>query len=159
LPRSPAHVDGRRGRFCRRAVPRRDEPDALRDARHDLRARPILRAADESDLASFDRQRQNEQMGKLYAQERVRTLGLDMKVSLVDFSLSGKKATRRRGREHERLEFATPYSVTLSPLPCWAHLSPEQQRARVTAISETSAGTPAASASALARGRGRRCGP
>jgi cell fate regulator YaaT (PSP1 superfamily) len=31
--------------------------------------------------------------GKLYAQERSRALGLDMKVSLVDFSLSGKKAT------------------------------------------------------------------
>jgi len=56
-------------------------------------ARPILRPADVSDLAAFDRQRQNEQSGKLYAQERVRALGLDMKVSLVDFSLNGKKAT------------------------------------------------------------------
>ena len=56
-------------------------------------ARPVLRPADESDLAAYDRQRQNEQMGKLYAQERSRALGLDMKVSLVDFSLSSKKAT------------------------------------------------------------------
>jgi cell fate regulator YaaT (PSP1 superfamily) len=56
-------------------------------------ARPVLRAADEADVAAFDRQRQSEQTGKLYAQERARTLGLDMKVSLVDFSLSGKKAT------------------------------------------------------------------
>jgi cell fate regulator YaaT (PSP1 superfamily) len=31
--------------------------------------------------------------GKLYAQERARALDLDMKVSLVDFSLSGKKAS------------------------------------------------------------------
>jgi len=56
-------------------------------------ARPILRPADASDLAAYDRQRQNETTGKLYAQERARALGLDMKVSLVDFSLSSKKAT------------------------------------------------------------------
>src|SRR6476619_8559071 len=54
---------------------------------------PILRPADEVDTAAFDRQRQSEMQGKLYAQERARALGLDMKVSLVDFSLSGKKAT------------------------------------------------------------------
>lgn len=56
-------------------------------------ARPIARAADGEDTAAFDRQRQNEMAGKLYAQERARALGLDMKVSLVDFSLSGKKAS------------------------------------------------------------------
>jgi hypothetical protein len=47
------------------------------------------------------------------------------------FDRTQEYAARRRGKEHERLEFATHYSVTLSPLPCWAHLSPEQQRARV----------------------------
>lgn len=56
-------------------------------------ARPILRPASTGDTADFDRQRQHEQQGKLFAQERVRTLGLDMKVSRVDFALSGKKAT------------------------------------------------------------------
>ena len=56
-------------------------------------ARPILRGADDADRESWDRQRQNEMSGKLYAQERARALGLDMKISLVDFSLSGKKAT------------------------------------------------------------------
>lgn len=56
-------------------------------------ARPVLRPADASDLAAYDRQLQNEMNGKLFAQERSRALGLDMKVSLVDFSLSGKKAT------------------------------------------------------------------
>jgi cell fate regulator YaaT (PSP1 superfamily) len=56
-------------------------------------ARPILRAATGEDLADFDRQRQSELQGKLYAQERVRALGLEMKISRVDFSLSGKKAT------------------------------------------------------------------
>src|SRR5688572_11055244 len=63
-------------------------------------ARPILRAADANDLSAYDRQAQNEMNGKLFAQERSRSLGLDMKISLVDmkiplvdFSLNGKKAT------------------------------------------------------------------
>jgi cell fate regulator YaaT (PSP1 superfamily) len=56
-------------------------------------ARSILRLAEEGDTAAHERQRQNEMTAKLFAQERSRTLGLDMKVSLVEFSLSGKKAT------------------------------------------------------------------
>jgi cell fate regulator YaaT (PSP1 superfamily) len=56
-------------------------------------ARPVLRAAGSEDLEAYDRQRQNQMAGKLYAQERSRALGLDMKVSLVEFALSGKKAT------------------------------------------------------------------
>jgi cell fate regulator YaaT (PSP1 superfamily) len=56
-------------------------------------ARPILRPADAGDLAAFDRQRQNESSARLFAQERARSLRLDMKISLVDFSLSGKRAT------------------------------------------------------------------
>ena len=56
-------------------------------------ARPILRPVDDADLASYDRQCQSEASGKLYAQERSRALGLEMKISMVDFSLSGKKAT------------------------------------------------------------------
>ena len=56
-------------------------------------ARPIVRGADDADREAWDRQRQNEMSGKLYAQERARALGLDMKISLVDFSLSGKDAT------------------------------------------------------------------
>ena len=55
-------------------------------------ARPILRAADSNDLSAYDRQCQNEMNGKLFAQERSRALGLEMKISLVDFSLNGKKA-------------------------------------------------------------------
>lgn len=55
-------------------------------------ARPILRAADANDLSAYDRQCQNEMNGKLFAQERSRALGLEMKISLVDFSLNGKKA-------------------------------------------------------------------
>jgi cell fate regulator YaaT (PSP1 superfamily) len=56
-------------------------------------ARPILRPADAIDQAAYDRQCQNEVNGKLFAQERARSLGLDMKISLVDFSLNSKKAT------------------------------------------------------------------
>ena len=56
-------------------------------------ARPILRPADATDVAAYDRQLQNEMNGKLFAQERSRALGLDMKVSMVDFSLNGKRAT------------------------------------------------------------------
>ena len=56
-------------------------------------ARPVMRAADATDTEAHGRQLQNEMAGKLYAQERARTLGLDMKVSLVDFSFTGKKAT------------------------------------------------------------------
>jgi cell fate regulator YaaT (PSP1 superfamily) len=56
-------------------------------------ARPVLRLADESDHAAHDRQLQSEMSAKLYAQERSRALELDMKVSLVEFALSGKKAT------------------------------------------------------------------
>src|SRR5437763_1104871 len=39
-------------------------------------ARPILRPADEADHAAYDRQREQQALGKLYAQERVRTLSL-----------------------------------------------------------------------------------
>lgn len=56
-------------------------------------ARPILRGAEEADRSAYDKQLQLEMSGKLFAQERVRTLSLDMKISLVEFSLSGKKAT------------------------------------------------------------------
>lgn len=56
-------------------------------------ARSILRPADAADWAAFDRQRQSEMTAKVFAQERSRSLGLDMKISLVDFSLSGKKAS------------------------------------------------------------------
>ncbi|HVT60163.1 MAG TPA: regulatory iron-sulfur-containing complex subunit RicT [Thermoanaerobaculia bacterium] len=56
-------------------------------------ARPVLRAADDGDLAAYDRQCQSENAAKLFAQERARVLRLEMKISLVEFSLSGKKGT------------------------------------------------------------------
>ena len=42
----------------------------------------------------------------------------------------------RRGLRFERLDFATPYQVYLSPLPCWAHLSAEEYRKRVSDLVE-----------------------
>lgn len=56
-------------------------------------ARPVLRPADASDLSAYERQCQSESSGKLFAQERARALNLDMKISMVDFSLNGKRAT------------------------------------------------------------------
>jgi len=56
-------------------------------------ARQVLRPAEDADLAAWDRQTESEMAGKLFAQERSRSLGLDMKISLVDFSLNGKRAT------------------------------------------------------------------
>lgn len=56
-------------------------------------ARAILRVATEDDSQAHDRQSMNEMQGKRYCQEQARELGLEMKVSRVDFSLSGKRAT------------------------------------------------------------------
>jgi cell fate regulator YaaT (PSP1 superfamily) len=56
-------------------------------------ARPITRRADAADRAAHDRQLEVQATAKLFAQERVRVLELDMKISLVEFSLNGKKAT------------------------------------------------------------------
>ena len=55
-------------------------------------ARKILRRATEEDDLAHDRQVQNEISGKLYCRERSRELGLDMKISRVDFALNGKRA-------------------------------------------------------------------
>jgi REP element-mobilizing transposase RayT len=43
-------------------------------------------------------------------------------------------AMRRRGETFDRFQFATPETVHLSSLPCWAHLSPEAYRQRVAAM-------------------------
>jgi cell fate regulator YaaT (PSP1 superfamily) len=56
-------------------------------------ARAILRKADESDVEAYDAQIAKEAQAKLYCQEQARQLGLDMKMSRVDFSLNGKRAT------------------------------------------------------------------
>jgi cell fate regulator YaaT (PSP1 superfamily) len=50
-------------------------------------AHRILRPADPEDLAAWDRQRQNEEQARRYCRQRARDLGLEMKVSRVDFPL------------------------------------------------------------------------
>jgi cell fate regulator YaaT (PSP1 superfamily) len=55
-------------------------------------ARRILRPASADDVQAHDRQLQSEVTGRLYCRERARALGLEMKVSRVDFSLNGKRA-------------------------------------------------------------------
>src|SRR6185369_4855467 len=44
------------------------------------------------------------------------------------FDRTQEYGARRRGEEHERNRFAAPETVTLSPLPCWERLSPEDQK-------------------------------
>jgi REP element-mobilizing transposase RayT len=52
------------------------------------------------------------------------------------FDRTQEYAARRRGEDFERLRFATAYTVQLSPLPCWEHLTPEMQRKRIAEIVE-----------------------
>lgn len=55
-------------------------------------ARQVLRRAGKRDLAADERKRNNEHRARLYCRERARILGLDMKVSKVEFALSGRDA-------------------------------------------------------------------
>lgn len=56
-------------------------------------ARPVLRRATGEDQEAHDRQVLNEETAKRFCQERARQLGLEMKVSRVDFSLYGRRGT------------------------------------------------------------------
>jgi cell fate regulator YaaT (PSP1 superfamily) len=67
-------------------------------------AKKILRAASTDDLSAHDRKRQRDQSARLFVQERARSLSLDMKISKVDFALSGKRATVYFTAEH-RVDF------------------------------------------------------
>jgi hypothetical protein len=55
-------------------------------------------------------------------------------VTGIWFDRTQEYAARRRGEDFERLCYATPYTVTLSPLPCWEDLSPELQKKRIEEI-------------------------
>jgi hypothetical protein len=50
------------------------------------------------------------------------------------FDRTQEYAAHRRGQDHDRLRFATPETATLSPLPCWEHLSPELRRERIAEV-------------------------
>ena len=52
----------------------------------------ILRAANDSDRQMFERQQTNEDTAKRFCREKVRNMGLEMKISRVDFSLDSKRA-------------------------------------------------------------------
>jgi REP element-mobilizing transposase RayT len=41
---------------------------------------------------------------------------------------------RNRGQEVAPSQFETPETVTFDPLPCWQHLSPEEQRQRIARL-------------------------
>lgn len=56
-------------------------------------ASPILRRADGKDEAAHDRQQASEMQAKLFCQQQSRNLGLEMKVSRVDFTLDAKRGT------------------------------------------------------------------
>lgn len=56
-------------------------------------ARRVLRRANEEDQAAYERQIINEMNARRFCRERATHLGLQMKVSRIDFTLDGKSAT------------------------------------------------------------------
>ncbi len=56
-------------------------------------ARRILRSANTDDLKAYERKVKNEFVAKRYCREKSKALGLEMKISKVDFSLNGRHAT------------------------------------------------------------------
>jgi len=67
-------------------------------------AKAILRPASPEDTRAFESKLERERTAKLFCLERVRALKLEMKISKVDFALSGKKATLHFTAEH-RIDF------------------------------------------------------
>ncbi|HEX4964701.1 MAG TPA: transposase [Thermoanaerobaculia bacterium] len=53
------------------------------------------------------------------------------------FSRTQEFAARLRGEDFGRMRYATAETVTLSPIPCWARLSPEIYRARIVSLVES----------------------
>lgn len=45
-------------------------------------------------------------------------------------------AARNRGKDFGRLKYATEEELVFSPLPCWAHLPPEEYRQRLSDLVE-----------------------
>jgi len=67
-------------------------------------AKKILRAANDDDRAAHERKLEREPTAKRFVQERARALSLEMRISRVDFTLSGKRATVYFTAEH-RVDF------------------------------------------------------
>ena len=53
------------------------------------------------------------------------------------FDRTREYAARNQRQDFERLRYATEENVTLSPIPCWAHLSPELYRSRIADLVES----------------------
>jgi hypothetical protein len=64
----------------------------------------------------------------------VRALLEDEPLEGLWFDRTQEYGARRRGEEHERDRFATRETVILSPLPCWEHLSPEDQKKKIAEL-------------------------
>lgn len=56
-------------------------------------AKKIVREAEDNDLAAFERKIKNELVARQYCRERAQELGLEMKISKVQFALNGRNAT------------------------------------------------------------------
>jgi len=67
-------------------------------------ARDLLREANSRDIADYDRKVRNELSAKSFARQRMRELGLQMKLSAVEFSLNSKSARLLFTAEH-RVDF------------------------------------------------------
>ena len=50
------------------------------------------------------------------------------------FDRSREYAARNQREKYSRLRFASEEPVTLSPIPCWAHLTPDAYRDRIRAL-------------------------
>ena len=50
------------------------------------------------------------------------------------FHRTQEYAARQRGETFERYTYATAFTVELSPLPCWRHLSAEQLKIRIAGL-------------------------
>jgi REP element-mobilizing transposase RayT len=50
------------------------------------------------------------------------------------FDRTREYAARLRGEDFGRLDYATPETLTLAPLPCWRHLTAEEHQARVAEL-------------------------
>ena len=75
------------------AVPPPPVPEpTLPDAADDMPA-PPAQPPEDDDLRAWDRQQQNQSLGKRFCQERARELNLEMKISRVDFPLYQGQAT------------------------------------------------------------------
>lgn len=64
----------------------------------------------------------------------VRAILEDQPLKGLWFDRTQEYAARNRGETFDRLKYASVEVLKLSPLPCWAHLPPEEYRQRVASL-------------------------